>query len=91
MAVIGRKVLLGFGDVAMLGSLKAEQGFVKIKFCDTLGVVGDGARDCEIDHKSDNPPVEIAFDLESGMVLLEMVQNGVAALQRLKISQQVTS
>ena len=82
MAVIGRKVLLGFGDVAMLGSLKAEQGFVKIKFCDTLGT-GMGS-DCEIDHKSDNPPIEIAFDLESGMVLLEMVQNGVAALQRLE-------
>lgn len=82
MAVIGRKVLLGFGDVAMLGSLKAEQGFVKIKFCDTLGI-GIGA-DCEIDHKSDNPPIEIAFDLESGMALLEMVQNGVAALQRLE-------
>ena len=91
MAVIGRKILLGLGDVAMLGRLNTDGDTAKIKFCDTLGVVGEGARECEIDHKSDNPPIELIFDFESGLVLFEMLGLALKRLELQKLAKQTTA
>ncbi len=91
MAIIGKTVLLGFGDVAMLGGLVKKSDVAKIKFCDTLGVRGNDKCDVNIDQKSDTPPIEIVFDLESGKILLEMMFNMVIALEQHEQLKQTTS